>query len=331
MPREQLEHRPAEGAVWVLGPELVRLGAAGDGGRLVLDDLDRPEAVLQRGDLGRDGRQGQTGRLSGARVPRARVPGARVPRGGEGGQVAGRAEPGVGGRRGVGGDGGADHDGGHGDDDEEQDEQLLAPLAPEEAPGPADHRPAGRDAAGGRFGARLGARPLEDADAHWFGRSREDGFRALERERLVDDPAVAQEDHAVGPRGELGVVGHDHGGQAAMAGGEDQAHDGLGVGGVERARGLVGQEELAVAHHGAGDGDPLALATRQLVGVARRPVLQPEVVERLERRRLGLAGRDAVELEGQGHVLHRTEPGQQVVVLEHVADGLATQAGPAVA
>ena len=159
----------------------------------------------------------------------------------------------------------------------------------------------------------------------------EERFRALDRERLVDDSAVAQEDHAVGPRGELGVVGHHDGGQAAVAGREDQAHDGLGVGGVERAGGLVGQEQLAVAHDGAGDGDPLALATRQLVGVVRRPVGQPEVLERLERRRLGLAGRDAVELEGQGHVLHRAEPGQQVVVLEDVADGLAAQARLAVA
>ena len=83
--------------------------------------------------------------------------------------------------------------------------------------------------------------------------------------------------------------------------------------------------------HGAGDGDPLALATRELVGVVRRPVLQPEVLERLERRRLGLAGRDAVELQRQGHVLHRAEPGQQVVVLEDVADGLAAQPRLAVA
>ena len=83
--------------------------------------------------------------------------------------------------------------------------------------------------------------------------------------------------------------------------------------------------------HGPGDGDTLALATRQLVGEARRPVLQPEVLERLERRRLGLPGGDAVELEGQGHVLHRAEPREQVVVLEDIADGLPAQARPAVA
>ena len=112
---------------------------------------------------------------------------------------------------------------------------------------------------------------------------------------------------------------------------QDQAHDGLGVGGVERAGGLVGQEQLSPPDHGPGDGDPLALAARQLVGVVRRPVLQAEVLERLERRRLGLAGRNAVELEGQGHVLHRAQPGEQVVVLEDVADRLAAQSCLAVA
>ena len=52
MPGEQLEHRPAVGAVRVLGPKIVGLGAAGDMEGLVLNDLDRAEAVLQRGDLG---------------------------------------------------------------------------------------------------------------------------------------------------------------------------------------------------------------------------------------------------------------------------------------
>ena len=90
----------------VLGPQLVRLGAARNVERLVLDRLDRPEAVLQGGDL-RDHRLQVERLLTGAR---------------KGGQVAGRAVAGIGRRRGVGGDGGADHDGGDGHDDEEQDE-----------------------------------------------------------------------------------------------------------------------------------------------------------------------------------------------------------------
>ena len=52
VPGEQLEHRPAVGAVRILGPELVRLGAAGDVESLVLYRPGPAEAVLQRGDLG---------------------------------------------------------------------------------------------------------------------------------------------------------------------------------------------------------------------------------------------------------------------------------------
>jgi hypothetical protein len=69
---------------------------------------------------------------------------------------------------------------------------------------------------------------------------------------LVDDASIAKEDHPVGPRSELGVEGNHHGGHATMTGGQDQAHDCLGVGGVERAGGLVSEKQLPSADHGAG-------------------------------------------------------------------------------
>ena len=156
-------------------------------------------------------------------------------------------------------------------------------------------------------------------------------LRGCRWKRLVHDPAVAQEDDAIGPRGQLGIVGHHDGGHAAVAGGEDQAHHDLCIGGVERAGGLVGQEQTTFAHHGAGDGDALALTARQHVGVVRRPVLQPEILEGRERGRLGLAGRDAIELQGKGDVLHGAQPGQQVVVLEDIADGLAAELSSGIA
>jgi hypothetical protein len=46
-------------------------------------------------------------------------------------------------------------------------------------------------------------------------------------------------------------------------------------------RRLVGDDELRLVHHGAGDGDPLLLAARELVGVAARQLRDPERVERL--------------------------------------------------
>ena len=78
--------------------------------------------------------------------------------------------------------------------------------------------------------------------------------------RLVDDPAVPEEHHPVGPGGQLGIVGDDHRGHTATAGGEQESHHRLAVDRIEGARGLVGQQQTPVAYDGAGDRDPLALA-----------------------------------------------------------------------
>ena len=93
---------------------------------------------------------------------------------------------------------------------------------------------------------------------------------------LVGDPAVTQEYHPVGPRGELCVVGdHNRGHPAVLARLVHQTHDRLGVARVERAGGLVGQQQPALSDHGAGDRHPLPFAARQLVWVALGPLGQP--------------------------------------------------------
>ena len=158
VPGEQLQHRPAVGALRVLGTELIRLRRARDAEGLVGDDLHRAEATRQQCGLGRHVRRAVRRRLARRRQV-------------EGRQILGRAEPGVGGRRRVDRNRGADDDGRHRDDDEQQNEQLLAPLAPEEAPGPAQHGPAGRDTAAARCRSRARDGPLEDVDAHWCGTS----------------------------------------------------------------------------------------------------------------------------------------------------------------
>ena len=109
-------------------------------------------------------------------------------------------------------------------------------------------------------------------------RRREQRLGAGRRDRLVDDAAVAEEDDAVGPGRELGVVGDDDAGDAALAGRPQQAHDRLAVDRVEGAGRLVGEQQPAVADDRPGDRDPLALAARQLVRVAvgaRRPRRAP--------------------------------------------------------
>jgi hypothetical protein len=116
-----------------------------------------------------------------------------------------------------------------------------------------------------------------------------------------------------------------------MAGGPQQAHHRLAVDRVQGPGRLVGQQQAAVAHHGAGDRDPLALPARQLVGIASGPVDQAQLLQRRQPACAGGLLADAVQLQRQRHVLHRGQPGQQVEVLEDVADPATTQPRPLVA
>ena len=120
----------------------------------------------------------------------------------------------------------------------------------------------------------------------------------------------------------MGVVGDDDCGDAALAGVEDHPHDRLAVRRVERARRLVGQEEMALADDGAGDRDPLALAAGELVGIVAGPIGEAELLER------GHAGDRAPYApecrRARAAATTFSSGGQtreQVEVLEDVADG----------
>ena len=126
-------------------------------------------------------------------------------------------------------------------------------------------------------------------------------------------------------------MGDHHAGHTPAAGGAHQAHDRLGVGRVQSAGRFVGQQQVAVTHHRPGDGHPLALAAGELVREAGRPVAQAQLDQGRHARAVSGSERHTVELQGQGHVLHRGEPGQEVEVLEHVADRAAPQPRPVVA
>jgi hypothetical protein len=126
------EHRLSERAVGVLGAQVVSVDRAGDGGDQVLDDVHAAEAMLQRGNPG--------GQLRVGSLECGKVLGGDEARVGRGWRVDGHR------RR---------HDcGGHRDNDERQGQQLLAPLAAEQPPRPADHSAAGGNAA--VVGSRLG-------------------------------------------------------------------------------------------------------------------------------------------------------------------------------
>jgi hypothetical protein len=125
------------------------------------------------------------------------------------------------------------------------------------------------------------------------------------------------------------VRDHDAG-DTALARRAQQPHDRLAVDRVERAGRLVGEDQAAVADDRPCDRDPLPLAPGQLVRVAARLAGKPELLQDGE---AGLARRllaGPVELQRQGDVFHGGQPGEQVEVLEHVADRAAAKPRPPV-
>jgi hypothetical protein len=108
------------------------------------------------------------------------------------------------------------------------------------------------------------------------------GVHVLGRAGLLD-PAVAHDDDHVGERqGLLLVVGDE---QGAGAGGPEDRGDLLAQRhpqpGVERGERLVEQHDLGLVGQGPGEGDALALAARQLVGVGPGPVGEADQLEAL--------------------------------------------------
>ena len=144
----------------------------------------------------------------------------------------------------------------HADDDAEQRERGAEEVRAQRAPGRLRGlEPAAGTSRAGRAGAR-GARRR---------RCRRP------RTRIAHDAAVADLDHAVGMRRHLRRVGDQDDGVALPREVlEQRQHLGAALA-VERAGGLVGEDDLAAVHQRARDRHALLLAARQLV----RPVLEP--------------------------------------------------------
>ena len=116
--------------------------------------------------------------------------------------------------------------------------------------------------------------------------------------------------------------GHPLGGQLA----HDVQHF-AGQLGVQGGGGLVKIDDLRAGGKGAGDGHPLLLPARELVGVLAAPVGHAHLFQHLDGDGLGLvlvhpAGHD----QPFGHVLQHRLVAEQVVALEHKG-GLAPQPG----
>ena len=117
---------------------------------------------------------------------------------------------------------------------------------------------------------------------------------------------------------------HERAAEIAVEG-HDEVDDLFARRGIQIARGLVGEQERWPPRHRAGHRHPLLLSAGKLDGIVMPPLGQPHIVEQgarpLHRARL------AAELERHGHVLEGAQGRDEVKGLEHVADGVATEAG----
>ena len=83
--------------------------------------------------------------------------------------------------------------------------------------------------------------------------------------------------------GDVEVVADQQEGRADL-GAElaDEVEDLLGIGGVEGAGGLVGQDEARAVGQGAGDGDALLLADGEFGGAVVQAIGQADLVEEVD-------------------------------------------------
>ena len=133
--------------------------------------------------------------------------------------------------------------------------------------------------------------------------------------------------HALCKGSDVHVVGDHDDGAALLVQLLEQGHH-LPAGLlIQRAGGLVGQQDRGVAHQRPGDGHALLLAAGELVGVVVHAVGKAHALQHLLRALLALAGRHARVDQRQLHVLLGRHPGQQLGVLEDEAHLLAADAG----
>src|SRR5436309_7985618 len=153
----------------------------------------------------------------------------------------------------------------------------------------------------------------------------EDRFRAGLGE-LVDDAAVGEEHHGVGPSRGRRVVGHHHDRLTELAHRSAQEGEQLRARTrVQVPRRLVGVDDVRTHGQGAGHGDALLLASGELCGSVGEAVPQADGVD--DRVDPLLVGPRPGQERGEGDVLCRAQRGDEVERLEHEPEPLPPQEG----
>lgn len=143
-----------------------------------------------------------------------------------------------------------------------------------------------------------------------------------------DEFTVTEDGDFAGVSRDGGLVG-DHGDGLSAGDGEvaEEFADAAGVGGVEVAGGLIGEDDVGVGDEGAGDGDALLLAAGEGIRAVAEAVGEFEVGHELAGFEVGGGAVAAVEHEGEEDVFFGGERGDEVEGLEDQADAAAAEEG----
>jgi hypothetical protein len=144
----------------------------------------------------------------------------------------------------------------------------------------------------------------------------------------LDHLAGIEHRHAVADTADhVHLVGDQHDGQAQLAVDlrQQRQHRGGGLR-VQRAGGLVAQQDLRAGRQRAGDADALLLAAGQLRRILLRMRFQAHGLQQLGHARVDLRLRRAGQFQREGDIAGHRARGQQVEVLEDHADAPAQRA-----
>ena len=94
------------------------------------------------------------------------------------------------------------------------------------------------------------------------------------------DSSVAETNHPLGIRRDIGFVSHQHDGHAAFVKLTKQLHDLIGHFGIECARWFVSEQQHRIGDHRSRNRHPLLLPARKLVGMVIHSIAEPDPSQR---------------------------------------------------
>jgi hypothetical protein len=153
------------------------------------------------------------------------------------------------------------------------------------------------------------------------------GFTSAGAGAVGFDRAIADGDDAVGVVGDVRLVGDEDDGVALGVEVVEEGHDLDGGFGVEVAGGLIGEDDGGLVDEGAGDGDALALAAGEFVGLMVHALAEVDGFEDELGAGDAFGGGGSVVDEGELNVMQSGGAGEQVEGLEDETDLLVADAG----